>query len=282
MRAAAKPTKQRPGVMRNTPSERDALFVRSVEKGFRVLSVFGSGRSTLSLGQIATAAKLDKSAAQRFTYTLEALGYLRKDPETKRFELTTRALDLGYHYTRASPLVERSLPYLMHLSRETEETVSLTVLDATEVVYVSRFMSRFMLNTKVIIGSRLPAYCTAPGRAMLASMSVQDAHAVLRRSDLRAFTPHTIYKMPQLLAELEQAAHRGYAIAAEEIYPNDISIASVALGGKGEVLGAVSVAVSKLRCPAADAESRFAPLVMAAAQAMSQARPLGAFSGPDR
>ena len=66
----------------------------------------------------------------------------------------------------------------------------------------------------------------------------------------------------------------GSVMASEEIYPNDISIASAALGSKGEVLGAVSIAVSKLRVPAAEAETRFAPLVMAAAQAMSQARPL--------
>ena len=253
---------------------RDALYVRSVEKGFRVLAAFGSGRSTLSLAQIAAEAKLDKSATQRFTHTLETLGYLRKDPETKRFELTTRALDLGYHYTRASPLVERALPYLMHLSRDTEETVSLTVLDGGEIVYVSRFMSRFMLNTNVIIGSRLPAYCTAPGRAMLSRLPVEEAHAILLRSELRAFTPHTVCSMPQLLARLEQAAHRGYAIANEEIYPNDISVAGAVLGSKGEVLGAVSIAVSKLRCPIAEAEDRFSLLVTAAAQAMSQSRPL--------
>jgi IclR family pca regulon transcriptional regulator len=252
----------------------DPLYVRSVEKGFRVLAAFGSGRATLSLAQIALETKLDKSAAQRFTHTLARLGYLRKDPETKRFELTTRALDLGYHYTRASPLVERSLPYLMHLSRDTEETVSLTVLDGNEIVYVSRFMSRYMLNTNIIIGSRLPAYCTAPGRAMLSRLPAEQAHAILRKSELRSYTPHTICRLPELLAQLAQSARRGYALANEEIFANDISIASAVLGSKGEVLGAVSIAVSKLRCPVAEAEERFAPLVTAASQAMSQSGPL--------
>jgi IclR family transcriptional regulator, pca regulon regulatory protein len=251
----------------------DPLYVRSVEKGFRVLAAFGSGRATLSLAQIALETKLDKSAAQRFTHTLARLGYLRKDPDTKRFELTTRALDLGYHYTRASPLVERSLPYLMHLSRDTEETVSLTVLDGNEIVYVSRFMSRYMLNTNIIIGSRLPAYCTAPGRAMLSRLPTDEAHAILGTSELRSLTPHTIWRMPELRAQLAQSARRGYALANEEIFANDISIASAVLGGKGEVLGAVSIAVSKLRCPISEAEERFAPLVTAASQAMSQSGP---------
>jgi DNA-binding IclR family transcriptional regulator len=259
-----------------TKSGRDAdpLYVRSIEKAFRVLTAFGSGRSSLSLAQVAEAADLDKSAAQRFTHTLEKLGYLHKDPETKRFALTTRALDLGYYYMRASPLAERAFPYLLHLSRATEETVSLTVLDGTEIVYVSRFMSRHMLDTDLIIGSRLPAYCTAAGRAMLSRLPVDEARAILRRTDLKPYTPHTVWKMPDLLTALARSAERGFAIATEEIYPNDISLAAAVLGRAGDVMGAISIAVSKLRYSVAEAEQGVAPMVTAAAHALSQARPL--------
>ncbi len=135
----------------------DPLYVRSIEKAFRVLTAFGTGHATLSLSQIAAAAELDKSAAQRFTHTLERLGYLRKDPETKRFGLTPRALDPAYHYMRASPIVDRAIPYLLELSRVTEESVSLSVLDGTEIVYVARILSRHMVSSNVIVGPRLPA-----------------------------------------------------------------------------------------------------------------------------
>ncbi len=59
----------------------------------------------MSLTQLAGAADLDKSAAQRFAHTLERLGHLSKDPETRRYALTTRTLDLGHHYTRSNPLL---------------------------------------------------------------------------------------------------------------------------------------------------------------------------------
>ena len=112
-----------------TPSRSaDPLMVASVEKAFRVLAVFGKGQPTLSLSQVALACGFDLSAAQRFTHTLVKLGYLRKDPETRRFELTVRTLDLGYNFLSGQRLVNVAMPYLMHLSKETEETVNLTQL----------------------------------------------------------------------------------------------------------------------------------------------------------
>ena len=74
----------------------DALMVNSVEKAFRVLSAFGRQHQTLNLSQVASETGMDVSAAQRFTHTLTRLGYLRKDAQTKRFELTAKTLDLGY------------------------------------------------------------------------------------------------------------------------------------------------------------------------------------------
>lgn len=258
---ASKPAAQR------SPS--DALYVRSIEKAFRVLTSFDSEHATMSLAQIAQASELDKSAAQRFTHTLERLGYLHKDPQTRRYALTVRNLELGYHYARADALVGRAWPYLSHLSRETEETVSLTILDGTDIVYVSRFSSRHMLDTGVIVGSRLPAYCTAPGMAILSKLPFEEAHAVLRQSDLKPFTPHTVWQMPALLSRLEQAASDGYATTVEEIYPNDISIGAPILARSGHAIGAISIAVSKLRYSVEDASSKFVPVIMGAAHALS-------------
>jgi len=250
-------------------SREDPLYVRSIEKVFRVLSAFGAGTPTLSLAQVGTLAGVDKSAAQRFTHTLERLGYLHKDAETKRFALTPRSLDLGCHYIRASPLVQRAMPYLLDLSRTAEESVSLTVLDDTEVVYVVRFISRHMVGSNVIVGTRLPTYCTAPGIAMLSRLPKHQAHGILQRVERRAYTPATTWGMPELAAKLETTTARGFATAIEEIFPGDISIAAAITGLRGEPVGAVSLSVSRARMSPEEAEQRFAPLVTGTAQALS-------------
>jgi DNA-binding IclR family transcriptional regulator len=251
----------------------DVLMVQSVEKAFRVLEAFDPQHATMSLSQVASFAGLDKSAAQRFTHTLEKLGYLRKDPESKRFELTTRTLKLGHNYTRASALIERAVPYLMHLSKETEETINLTVRDDTEIVFVLRFLSKQVLNPEVTIGTRMPAFCTAPGVAMLSCMGPEEARAILKRSDLRAYTPSTTCEMDRLLEKLAASAQRGYATAYEEFYHDDLSIAAAALTARHEPACAVNIAVSRSRYTPQEAEKRFAPLVVAAARSISQGLP---------
>ena len=263
------------GARRPSSSTRAAaehpLYVQSVEKAFRVLRAFDASHQTMGVSQLAAATALDKSAAQRFAHTLEMLGYLRKDPDTRRYELTTRTLDLGYHYVRASTLVERATPYLLHLSKSTEETVNLAVLDGTEIVFVSRFMSRQLLNNDVIVGTRLPAYCTAAGVAILSRLPAQEARAVLDASELRPFTPQTTWRITDLLARLRKAAERGYATAFEEIYPGDLSIAAAILGSRGRPVGAIAISASSTRISARASEARFGPLVMAAARSLTDA-----------
>lgn len=248
----------------------DTLMVQSVEKAFRMLSAFGAQQPTMSLTQVASACGMDVSTAQRFTHTLTKLGYLRKDADTKRFELTTKTLDLGYHYLRANRLIERAMPYLMHLSKETEETVNLTMLDDTQIIFVSRFMSRHVLNIDVIVGTRMPAYCTAPGIAILSRLSKGEAAAILERSELKAHTPSTTWRMPDLIEKIRLSAQQGYATAFAEFYYGDGSVAAAILDANGRPEGAVNIAVSLSRYSPEEVKEKLAPLVVAAAYSISR------------
>lgn len=251
------------------PKRSDPLMVQSVAKAFRVLTVFDKGRGSLTLSQIADLADLDVSSAQRFTHTLTQLGYLRKDPASRRFELSIKTLELAYHYIRGSRLIDRAMPVLLHLSKETEEAVSLTVLDGTEIVFVSRYLSRRMLNTDVISGSRLPAYCTSAGRAILSRMPDAAVRDILERSEIRKYTPATPTDKEELLARIDEARRIGYAAAFDEIYHGDASVAAPILGGDGEVVAAVSVAVPLARMERAQFLETFPHLVTAAARGIS-------------
>lgn len=268
-------TPQRRGKLAPPLAERssrkdDALMVNSVEKAFRVLSAFGRQHQTLNLSQVASETGMDVSAAQRFTHTLTKLGYLHKDAQTKRFELTAKTLDLGYHFVRSSRLLDRAMPYLMHLSKETEETVNLTVRDGTEIIFVSRFLSRHVLNTDVIIGTRMPAYATAPGIAMLSRLPEEEALAIIDASDLKAHTPSTTWQRDALREKLRQSAAQGYATAFEEVYIGDASIAAPIVDHHGRPEAAVNIATSTSRFSHAEVISRFSSLVIATAHAISR------------
>lgn len=248
----------------------DSLLVKSVEKAFTVLTAFDSSQPTLSLTELAIKSGLDKSAAQRFTHTLVQLGYLRKSTDTKRFQLGPKVLELGANYTRSHRLVRRSIPYLIRISLDTNESVSLTELDELDVVYLQRLLSRNILSSSsVVTGSRLPAYCTAPGLAMLSGLPRAEAVEIIKRSEFVRFTPHTICDVPTLIEKLDLAAAQGYAIAEDQVFMNYITVAVPVFGAERRSVAAVSIGASKLECSLIDVVSRFVPLLTAAASALS-------------
>lgn len=262
--APAKP----PGASRGSES----LMVNSVEKALRVLNAFDGTRRRLNLSQIAGAAGLDLSAAQRFAYTLLRLGYLRKDEATRHYALGPKTLEFGRRYLQSSELVERVMPYLLHLHQSCGETANLTLLDGDDIVFVARFLSRNVFNVDVVVGTRLPAFCTAPGLAMLARLDPAEAEAILHRSDRRAFTPHTVTDIQQIVARLAGIRRDGFALAHQEVFHGDISVAAAIVDAAGRPEGAINLASSTMRWTPAEARKTYAPRVVAAAAAASSKR----------
>jgi IclR family transcriptional regulator, pca regulon regulatory protein len=262
--------KQKPAGKADNADASDPLMVMSVEKAFRVLEALDDQRPSMTLTQIAEAIDLDKSAAQRFVHTLTKLGYLHKDPETKRFRLSVKALSLGHYYMRANRLISRTAPYLLHLSNTTGERVNLSVLHESEIVLVSRFVSRDVLNPDIMIGTRFPAYCTASGRAILSRLPAAEARDVLKRSDLKPYTDQTAYRIPDVMARLETAARQGYASVYGEFFPGDLSVAAPILDANGRSLGAINISTARPGFDPPKMEQEFVPLVLAAARSVSE------------
>lgn len=257
----------------NSKTEDSPLMVRSVDKAFKVLDVFVRCGHSLSLTALASELGVDKSTAQRFSYTLEHLGYLKRNPATKHFELGIKVLDLGYGFLYSNTLLKSAMPYLMHLSRETEETINITMRDGVEIVFVSRFMSRHLFNTDVTVGTRMPVYCTAPGIAILSKLPRAEAIKLLEQCDRQKITENTTWEIGALKEKLEISDARGYATAFEEVYLDDISISAPIFDASFPV-AAVTISVSRVRFTPEEAEARFAPLVVAAARSISNSAPL--------
>lgn len=260
------------GDARSPESTDHRLFVAGVAKAFAVLGAFTDERSALSLTEISTRSGIGRSAAQRFVYTLKVLGYLRQDPASRRYRLTPRLLHFANAYLRNDPLIGRAFPYLREASRRTGETVNLTQLDEAEIVFVARFPSSTIISADLVLGSRLPAFCTAPGRAMLAHVERDRALAILEDYPRKAMTAHTITDLDGLVERLETIRRQGFEIAVEETFAGDISVAAPVHGEAGNVIAAVNIAVATPRWTAESASTTLAPIVTETATAISTGR----------
>lgn len=247
------------------------LFVSSLEKGFRVLKAFYESSDDVSLTEVAQFTGLGRSAAQRLLYTFRVLGYVEQDLRTRRYRLTARVLDSSYAFLRNNRLKEIAFPYLLDANIHCEETVNLTELIDTDIIYVARFPSRWIISANIVIGKRLPAFSTAPGLVMLAYMPPECAHDILERSDIRALTPYTCTNMDEIKQSIVDIRQRGYTIANQQTYVGDMSVAAPVLDDAGQAAAAVNISVSTARWDTDRVTKELVPLVIETAQAISKA-----------
>jgi IclR family transcriptional regulator, pca regulon regulatory protein len=119
------------------------LTLQSVVKAMRVQEVVGEAGRPLSLGEIASAAGIDRSAAQRIVHTLEGLGYMQRGGDGRTgFRPGLRILDRCFDFLRMDSLIERATPVLLELRRSARERVDLSLLDGTMINYAVRLQSK--------------------------------------------------------------------------------------------------------------------------------------------
>lgn len=246
------------------------LFIGSIAKCFQVLEALNTAGRAVGLTELAQLAQLDRSATQRITHTLRVLGYLRQDAATRAFLLSGRMLEFGHTALATDRLRTCAQPHLEALNRRVGETVNLMELQDLEIVYMLRYPSHHAVSVDLHVGSRLPAYCSAAGRAMLSAMDEAQALAILKASRRTAMTPHTVTDLPGLLAKLEDARVLGYALNDQEAFLGDISVAAPLLDRGGAPVGAVNIAVPWPRWQLNDVLARLVPPLLRTAAAIQK------------
>ena len=252
-----------------------ALFIGSVAKCFQVLEALNSAGCPLGLKDLAAHSRLDRSAVQRITHTLRVLGYLRQDPETRAFSLSGRMLEFGHTVLATDRVRHHAQPHLEALNRRTGETVNLMELEGEEIVYVTRFPSMHAVSVDLHVGSRLPAFCTAAGRAILSCLDEPEALAVLKAARRTAMTAHTVTDLDALRRALAAARKLGYALNNQEAFIGDLSVAAPLRDARGRPVGAVNIAVPTPRWQLPQVLEVLVPQLLRTVQAVNRALQAG-------
>ena len=131
-------------------------------------------------------------------------------------------------------IVEVKVPQL-------SESVSVAVLDGSDIVYLARVATRRIMTVGISVGTRFPAYATSMGRVLLAALPPRDRSEALLHSDFRALTDRTITSTTTLETELAHVRDRGYSLVDQELEPGLRSLAVPLVGIAAEVVAALSV-----------------------------------------
>jgi IclR family transcriptional regulator, pca regulon regulatory protein len=227
------------------PALRESRYSQSLERGLAILGFFTPARALLGIADLADELGMARSTTHRYVITLVALGYLEQDA-SRKYRLGLRVTDLGMSALNATGLREHAHPYLEELRQRSSYAASLGVLDGTEVLYVDRVRSfrQSQNNTEgnMRAGSRLPVYCTAMGKLLLAYLPEHEQRELLARIRLNKHAPNTITGKRALRDELAGIQAARFAVSDQELAPERYAIAAPVRDDAGDVIAAVSLA----------------------------------------
>jgi IclR family pca regulon transcriptional regulator len=246
----------------------ERLFLKSVSRAIDVLEAYAEDPRPKSLGEIAAATGVNKSAVQRIGQTLLSRGYIER-AEDGRLALGRRLLDRSFDYLRSNPVIERATPVLMDLRHIAGERVDLSLFDDLSTIYVIRLQSKRQTFYATLTGRRIPTFLSSGGRACLARLPDGEVEDVLARSELRKLTPKTLTDVDKIWGKIREARRDGYAYTSEEALIGEVVLAAAVVTKDGRPLGAVHIAGSLSEWSIEDFRRKFSPLAIEAARAIS-------------
>jgi DNA-binding IclR family transcriptional regulator len=202
------PSQIKPGKQIQSQSQ-----VQVIARAAAILRALEDESSGLSLGQIAQRVNLARSTVQRIVAALEAEKFLIAASPTGRVRLGPTILRLAD--SARTDFVAIVRPYLTQLSSELKETVDLSVVKTDHLVFIDQVIGSQRLRMVSAVGETFPLYCTANGKAYLATLD-DAAIAKLIGASYEARTPRTLTRLEDLLRDLKTVRKAGVAIDREE------------------------------------------------------------------
>jgi IclR family acetate operon transcriptional repressor len=219
-------------------------MIAVISKVSQILDCYSSGEKILSLSELARRTGIPKATVHRIATDLVALRLL--DRTENGFALGLFLFELGGLVAYPRSLRELALPFLEDLYEATHHVVHLGVLDKGEVLYIEKITGRDPVEAPSRVAGRMPAHCTAIGKALLAYSPDEMVDEILSRP-LEVRTPYTVTAPGKLRRQFEAIRNGGIAQEMEESARGIACLAVPVIAEDGCAAGAVSVSARCLK-----------------------------------
>lgn len=245
-----------------------------IERALSLLESLTADPGGMPMQTLADQLHIPKSATHRMLAELIRLGYVRQDPQSSRYQLSTKLVALGFRYL-ANSGADVVQPVLDRLAEETGELVRLGVIDGERLTWIAKSQgARGGLRYDPDMGRDAPLSSTASGHAWLASMSDAEALAKVAQQtpvDPAELGPNAPRTQAALLERLQLAREQGYAWVMESSAVGMAAMAVVVRDPRNQhPIGVLSLAGPSARLGEARMH-QLAPRLLAASAELSQA-----------
>jgi DNA-binding IclR family transcriptional regulator len=224
----------------NASRSSELYQLHSLDRAVAVLEMLGESEIALSLAEVCQRLHLHKSTAHRSLMVLERSALIERTPEN-RYRLGMKLYELGNRAVEQVDLRTRVHPYFRRLATHVGETVHLSVLQKTSIVYLDKVEPNRRVCVSSKTGTSNPVYCTSMGKAMLAFQPPEVIEQIVSKIRFVRYTHKTIGTRDALMKALERVRRRGYAIDDQEIEIGVRCVGAPIFDENRQAIAAVSV-----------------------------------------
>jgi DNA-binding IclR family transcriptional regulator len=217
-------------------------MIQSIERALKILHLFSASRPALGLSDIGRILNLHVATVQGIVKTLVKGGLLQQNPDTRKYGLGLKLYELGSIWFENLEINQNASNPIYELAESTQQHVRLAILnDFSALITLDAYpMSQPFLTRG--FGFKVPLYCTAIGKALLAYMKPEDIKKYLRETELVAYTPNTIIDKRAILKELEKIRRSGFSINRGENFTGRAAVGAPIFDRTGKVVASLCVA----------------------------------------
>lgn len=244
--------------------------LNSLDRGLQILEVLAFTKRPMGVTELSEWLDADKASIYRTLATLESHSLVEQDPETKKYSLGLKLIELSGVLLSQLELRVRAKPFLKELCERTNESAHLTTFVNNSIVYIDREESTGRITIKAEIGVEAPFHCTATGKAVAAFLDDSRIDELIETKGLNPYTPKTIVSPAMLKAHFAMIREKGYAIDDEEFDIGVRCIAAPVRDFKGRVIGSVGISGSIITMTFENMQ-RYIPIVLEISKKISLA-----------
>lgn len=220
--------------------------IRAVDRALDVLLCFTSHTPELTMTQISEQTGINKSTVHRLLATLERKRFVERDLLSGIYRPGVRFIQMAFLALQHNSLRRLVEPLLTDLCNQYRENVNLSILDEADVIYLAVVESPQRVKLAASAGQRLPAFCTASGKAILAFVPEDQVRQILGQGMPR-YTQNTIQTDEVFFEYIRLTKQRGFAFSEQEFEDGINAVAAPILNRYGKPVASVSIAGPSFR-----------------------------------
>ena len=258
-------TRSHASLSQEGPTVRDETTRSSaIGKSVLILEALADAGHATSAADLALITGFNRQTVHRLLSQLEELQLVQRDLSKERYRLGTRFGRLAVNGLATMASNKRVHEILEGLVAEMRATCNIGVLDGNEVVYIDRVECDWPLRVQLQAGSRVPAYCTAIGKLLLAHRTPGQLEQHLKSVRLMPLNGNTITEADTLRTALEAIRKQRFSINNQEDSIGLLAVAVPILGADKSVIAGLALHGPEARLSESRATSLVARLRFAA------------------